>query len=351
MPARASDVVVVGSGIVGAAIAYHAARLGAAVTLADRALPASGVTAASFGWIGAPGELRGPGAALRRAATADYRRLERELPGVRVRWTGSLSLASPAVLGSGQERLGAAEIAALEPNLRDPPAEAVYAAGDGAVDPVAVTEALVQGAREHGARVLAGTSAGPVRAGPGRVAGVETAAGWVPASTVVLATGADTPLLCARLGVTLSVAASPAVLVRCPAPPGVVRTLVAGPELEVRDAGDGTLVAAVDHRGEATREDLARTARRTLDRIVSAFRGTSELRAAGAQVGWRPMPVDGEPVLGPVDGVDGLYLAVMHSAVTLAPAVGRLAAEEIVRGADAPELAGCRPARVVTVDR
>jgi glycine/D-amino acid oxidase-like deaminating enzyme len=33
----------------------------------------------------------------------------------------------------------------------------------------------------------------------------------------------------------------------------------------------------------------------------------------------------------------------MHSGVTLAAAAGRLVAEEIVYGADAPELRGCRP--------
>jgi hypothetical protein len=34
------------------------------------------------------------------------------------------------------------------------------------------------------------------------------------------------------------------------------------------------------------------------------------------------MPADGEPIVGPVAEVPGLYLAVMHSAVTLAPGRG-----------------------------
>lgn len=56
----------------------------------------------------------------------------------------------------------------------------------------------------------------------------------------------------------------------------------------------------------------------------------------------RPMPADGEPIVGPVAEVPGLYVAVLHSAVTLAPAVGRLAARELVDGAVEPLLAGCR---------
>jgi glycine/D-amino acid oxidase-like deaminating enzyme len=54
------------------------------------------------------------------------------------------------------------------------------------------------------------------------------------------------------------------------------------------------------------------------------------------------MPADGEPIIGPAPGVPGLYLAVMHAAVTLAPAVGRLVARELVDGAVEPALAGCR---------
>jgi glycine/D-amino acid oxidase-like deaminating enzyme len=54
------------------------------------------------------------------------------------------------------------------------------------------------------------------------------------------------------------------------------------------------------------------------------------------------MPADGEPIIGPVPGVPGLYLAAMHAAVTLAPAVGHLVARELVDGTVEPALAGCR---------
>ena len=38
-----------------------------------------------------------------------------------------------------------------------------------------------------------------------------------------------------------------------------------------------------------------------------------------------------------------VYAAVMHSAITLAPTVGRLIAEELVSGKPAAELHRCRP--------
>jgi len=44
-------IIVVGVGIVGASIAYHLARAGAAVTVLEQNCPASGVTGKSFAWI------------------------------------------------------------------------------------------------------------------------------------------------------------------------------------------------------------------------------------------------------------------------------------------------------------
>ena len=44
------------------------------------------------------------------------------------------------------------------------------------------------------------------------------------------------------------------------------------------------------------------------------------------------MPKDGMPVVGHVTGLDGLYLAVMHSGITLAPIIGRMTAEEVQDG-------------------
>ena len=54
------------------------------------------------------------------------------------------------------------------------------------------------------------------------------------------------------------------------------------------------------------------------------------------------MPAHG-PVIGYAAPDRSVYVAVMHSAVTLAPTVGRLVADELVTGGPAPELRGSRP--------
>jgi glycine/D-amino acid oxidase-like deaminating enzyme len=327
-------VIVVGAGIVGASVAYHATRAGAIVTLVDAGRPGAGVTADSFAWIGASGVLTGPAAALRASATEEYRRLEAELPGLPVTWSGSVSWdaadAAPEA-GPGQEIVDAAAVAKLEPALRQPPEWALWAPGDGSVDPVGVTERLVAGARARGARVHPDTRVTAVtQDAAGRVVGVETAAGALSGATVVLAAGVATAALGAPLGVHVPVDPSPATLFELRAPAGLVRTVVNTPDFDLRQVAADRLLAAAD------------SPERTLAAVRSTFRGAASVELLSTRVGVRPMPADGEPIVGPVAQVPGLYVAVLHSAVTLAPAVGRLVARELVDGTVEPVLAGCR---------
>ena len=77
----------------------------------------------------------------------------------------------------------------------------------------------------------------------------------------------------------------------------------------------------------------------TLAIIRRNFRGTGKVAPTDARVGWRPMPVDGLPIVGFTPSVPRLYLVVMHAGVLMAPVVGRLSTDEIVAGNEAEALA------------
>lgn len=334
-------IVVVGAGIIGASLAYHLSGRGRPVTLIDAGLPGLGATHASFAWIGRPVTCDLPSAPLRYLALDEYQRLETELPALSIRWSGSLSW------DGFDETPGTRthDVGALEPHLLDPPAVAVHRPEDAAFDPVAVTDLLVAAARNRGARLLTGTQATALEHHAGTVSGVQTTSGVVPAETVVLAAGTGTVALCSGIGITLPVEPSPAILVRLRAAPGLVRTIVATPSLEVRQLDDGTVLAPTTYSGETNQAALLGTAHRVRDRFAAAFAGAEGTTVVSAEIGWRPMPIDGEPVIGRPAGTRGLYVTVMHSAITLAAAVGRLAATEILTGLRASEFVGCRPDR------
>ena len=171
-------IVVVGAGIVGAAIASAAAGRGAAVTLIDQASPGAGATGASFAWIGDSGSWPGGAADLRETALPAWHRLERETPGVRVRWSGALTWDDPAAASGFPAPaptvvpVDRARVAALEPNLRHPPSHALWHSAHGAVDPLAVTTALVRTAHQRGAQIRPTLTVTSVRHDGSRVTGV-----------------------------------------------------------------------------------------------------------------------------------------------------------------------------------
>lgn len=304
-------VVVVGAGVVGASVAYHLVTAGAEVTLVERAsAPGRGVTAASFGWIGdTTGDWPGGAADLRPYVRADHDRLAADVPGIPLRWTGSLIRPGAASAGPGQRIVDSREI---EPRLRAGPYRALWTPTDGAVDPVAMSRALVDEAGRRGARLV-------------RTGGAALEA----AERVVLCAGTGVPALAATFGARVPVGRSPATSIRATAPPGLVRTVVATDDFEVRESRPGHLLMTSPHRpGDA------------VARVRAAFGADVELR--GWAVGVRPMPPDG-PAIGPITADGRVHVAVMHSAVTLAPTAGRLLAGELLTGRPAAALRRCRP--------
>jgi glycine/D-amino acid oxidase-like deaminating enzyme len=66
---------------------------------------------------------------------------------------------------------------------------------------------------------------------------------------------------------------------------------------------------------------------------------------ASVGVGGKPIPGDGEPVVGAVKAVPGFHVVFSHSGATLGLILGELLAYEIATGAEHPMLASFRPER------
>ena len=124
--------------------------------------------------------------------------------------------------------------------------------------------------------------------------------------------------------------------------PGLLRRLLHCPWGDFRQTKDGMLLAAA---GTAKKDELQRNAHATLQRLKDMLSGANDIQLSDVRIGARPMPVDGLPIVGSLPAHPGGYTAVMHSAVTLAPAAGRLVADEVIDGRELEELQGVRPHR------
>ncbi|MEM8948319.1 MAG: FAD-binding oxidoreductase [Pseudomonadota bacterium] len=347
---------VIGAGIVGASIAYHLAKRGADVTIIDRTGIAAGATGKSFAWINAHHTENEAYHRLRYQSIAEFHRLDRELEGgLGLSWCGALSF---DVLGEAFDRraerfraLGyPADVIShnrfneLEPRYGHPPGRALHLSLEAAVNPAHASEALIEGAVRNGARTMFGAEIMAVLKDGGRVTGVETSYGSLATSQVVVAAGTGAEAILESVDVSLPMANRPGVMLHSRPVPKVLNHLIWGDRIHLKQQPDGRLVIGEifsDGRNDLDpgmiAEQMLVDARRHLPDV--------DVQIDRTTIGLRPIPKDGMPVIGTVSSVPGLYVAVMHSGVTLAPIVGRMAADELLDDITFPTLNPYRPER------
>jgi D-amino-acid dehydrogenase len=382
--------VVVGSGIVGAACAYTASRLGAEVILADADLPGR-ATAAGAGiicpWSSGPHEPAWYDFAC--AAAREYPALIAELADsgaddVSYRQVGALYVPTDeADLEAASERLlhrrastpeigeirilGPAEARMLFPPLRQD-AAAVFIGGAARVDGRRITSALISAARRAGAQVRAGHAALAFRPGPepggtkpgdsapaggGQVAGITLDGELIEADGVVAATGAWTTSFLMPAGVSVGVRPERGQIAHFSVAPAGT-----GDWPVVLPSGSGHYLLAFDDSrvvAGATREAAAgfdyRVTPAGLNEVLSEALAVAPGLSAAAhletRVGFRPASTDGLPLLGPVRGVGGLVVAtgLGASGLTMGPRAGSIAAQVALGIAPEVDLAPFDPLR------
>ena len=356
---------VVGGGIVGASIAYHLARRGAEVTLFEKTKPAAGATANSFAWINATFAKKPHHYFhLNRLGALGYRHLERELGGdLEVQWGGSLEwyhqpdrsrwlrqeVASHQRWGYSTRLIDVEEFRKLEKNVEPGDvAAASWSEEEGNVDPVRAAEVLVDHAVKQGARVVFPCEVTAIDQKWGRLSGVRTTTGDFELDVVVIAAGVDTAKLAALVGVEVPLVESPGVLAHTMPAERLVDRVVLSPGAHVKQKLDGRLVAGMGFGAapsSAARSDAEEEGQNVLEAGRKYIPGLAKLSLEKVTLGFRPLPKDGCPLIGFPDGAPGVYLAVMHSGVTLCPIVGRLAALEILDGVEVELLSSYRHSR------
>ncbi|AVA22925.1 MULTISPECIES: FAD-binding oxidoreductase [unclassified Rhizobium] len=353
MPSQ--EIIVIGAGIIGASIAWHLARKGARVTVIA-AKPGGEATPSSFAWINASWGNPEFYFHFRRRSMAEWSRLAADLPDLPLSWCGGLCWDLPEAeleayaarqggWGYGLRQVDRETSAALEPHLADPPTFALHVAEEGAVEPVAAANLLLEDAARHGATLSYGMEARRLLRENGRITGVETADGVLLADHVVLAAGAGTAALAASVGIDVPIETPPGLIVHSRPAPRLLNGLVMAPELHMRQTMEGRIIAGTDFGGTDPGEKPQQAADELFAKVKTMLRGGDELELDFYTVGYRPTPKDGFPIIGGVDAAPGLYLAVLHSGVTLAPLVGSVAAAEILSGDPDPQLAPFRLSR------
>ncbi|CDR17998.1 NAD(P)/FAD-dependent oxidoreductase [Streptomyces iranensis] len=363
-------VAVVGGGILGVSTAYRLARRGAAVTLVSDGALAGGASGRSLAWLNSAA-VRSPEYHRLRVLGIDrYRTLAAREPGLDwLRFDGGLAwgtaeqeadfrerLAHQRANGYEADWLSPAEIAGVTPGVNPaavPGCGAIFNPGEGWVDLPPLIELLAEELTGLGGEVV--TEAGPatVRTAGGRVTGVTTRSGlsW-DGDAVVLATGASTPAMLSRLGVSLGDRTPISLLVRTERVNAPLRAVLNTPRVSIRPTPDGALVLdsgwseeEIVRHEDGTFEVRQSTVAGLLAEASAVLAGTPRLPLQSYAAGPKPIPADGEPVFGRLEEIAGCHVAFTHSGATLGLIAGELLADEIVTGRPHPLLSAFRPGR------
>jgi glycine/D-amino acid oxidase-like deaminating enzyme len=344
-----ADVIIVGAGVIGAATAFQLSLAGAGrVLVLDRATVGSGMSCRSSALIrmhytfgpevelavrsdamfGAWPDLTGRPSFVRRTGFA-------RIVGPGGEGALRANVAMQRALGARAEVVGAAALKELAPGLHtDDVGCAAWEPDGGYGDGAVAAGDLLAAARERGVGYQPHTEVRALIRNGDRVTGVQTPAGPQRAGTVILAAGVWSPVLLASAHITLPIETElhkVAVLAHRPADGAPVACIDSTTQSYFRPEADGSMTLAGSFTGPrgADPDTVAATARpEDLAPVVQAAShrvpALADAGIARGVSGVYDMTPDARPLLGPLDGLDGLIVAAGFSGMgfKIAPAVG-----------------------------
>ena len=366
---RPSNIIVIGAGVVGCAVACELARRGAAVRVLDDRSPGMGATQASAGMLAPFTEAKDRNPAFLDLAVRSLGLYEEFVARIMAtaditigyQRTGTLEVATTADHMSALEqlsvRLKAHDVAlhlldaraarSEEPHLGADVAGALLIESHGFVNAGELTRALAAAARRHGADMLDSGRAHRISTRDGGVV-VDTSRGPLSADAVVLAAGSWSGQL------EIEGVARPPVrpvrgqLVHLAWHDVNLRRVIWGERCYMVPWPDGTLLVG------ATMEEVGFDERTTIAGVGGLLEAACVLvpqtSAAGllsARAGLRPGSPDAMPIVGASRAMDNLMYATGHfrNGVLLAPITAQLVADALLEGRIDPALEAIGPQR------
>lgn len=345
-----TDVVVIGGGLIGLAIATEAARRGMAVRVVEAESVGRHAASASAGGVRSlnrhPAEIPLARQALRAwadlaghlggdcgfAVSGQIRIAEDDAAMVALEQRAAMTRA----LGYAHEEIiGHNALRRLEPGLAAHVQGAMITRDDGFADPLKTIHAYRRAAHALGVQIEEGRPVRAVSSGPA----VETDRGPIEARVVVNAAGAWGAEIARDVGEPVPMECQALqMLVTVPVPKFVSAVIGSeGHKLSLKQSAKGHVVIGGGHLGVV--DDRVGRPRpmgiaQSLATAVRVFPALSEARLARSWAGLEGIVVDGLPVIGPSGTVDGLFHAFgfCGHGFALAPLIGTRVADSIDGG-------------------
>ncbi|MGI9062106.1 MAG: glycine oxidase ThiO [Ktedonobacteraceae bacterium] len=354
---QATDVVIIGGGVIGCSIAYHLSKAGVQVRVVEREEIAAEASSAAAGLLAPTGVLTGPkvGADLFLASwsiTADLIAEIEAVSGVQVEYqrTGSLHVVTNADEQSRWQRYAEAwqaqgteakwlrgdEVHQYEPVLHPAIEAALYIPHAASIRPRLMTRAYAEAARKLGAHISEHTEVTGFQQNAGKVIGIQTATGeTIACSRVVIAAGAWSAQSGNWLGLPIPVVPARGQILSLRQPATPLKHTIFGRELYLVPKVDNTIyVGATVEQVGFDKSNTAGGLNWLLSHAIQLVPELEHAALANIWSGLRPWSPDSYPILGKAPGWENVILATGHGAggFELSAITGKTIAELITSG-------------------
>ena len=353
-----SEFLIIGGGVIGLSIARTLHKQGAQrITIVEKGECAGEASWAAAGMLGVQAESNGAGPFFDLCGESRdmFPQLAAELldeTGIDIELdrTGTLCVAfseeeareldrrygAQRGLGLNVKHLSRDEVLKAEPQASDQVLAGLLFPNDWQVDNRKLCSALLQYARANGIDVRENTAAEGLIVESGCVAGVRTEGGPLTASQTVLAAGAWSSLI-EHNGASMPFTVEPVrgQIIELHPVDHLFRHVIQTHRGYIVPRADGRILAGstTEHVGFA--KEVTETATAAMRSMVAEISPVLDgLEITDSWSGLRPFAGDDMPVLGPIEGTEGLFVATGHyrNGILLAPVTADIAAGYLMTG-------------------
>lgn len=231
--------------------------------------------------------------------------------------------------------LDRSEARSVEPRVSERVLGAVHIEGTAEVDPYRFVLAMAQASEKLGATIRHGVVKG-LRREAERVRGVVLESGQVDCDRVVVAMGPWSSEGSSWLGIPIEVRPLKGQILRLRAPGPPVQCSVVWGHHYATTKPDGLLWAGTTEEEVGFDESPTNQGRETvMDALLKMMPVFADAQLVRQTACLRPLSPDWLPILGPVPGWEGVYVATGagRKGILIGPAMGRIMADLVIKGA------------------
>ncbi len=352
--AETKHYLIVGAGIVGTAIAYALEQAGEKVTLIDKDFPAAHASGKTFAWINATYPKQSFNYhLLSRLGVNVYQKWDAHLE-LKINWKGSLEWFKNNDENQNMlKKVEREEALGHEPNVLLNQNFITRSPRDGVINPVQAIKKMIQGIQSKGGKVIFPAEFLELTTNKGGVI-AKTSHGLIRADKIVYACGTGSNLVAQGEYLKPS---TPGLIVTSKPFKQTINKILVGPGVHVYQRRDGVVILGEQGKPPTNHDQrLSQRPEQFPNQPLSIEHGQRIVKLAAnfipkfkdlliekVEIGWRPLPLDGKPVIGFLNKYE--YLATMHSGISLAPIVAELVRDELMFDVKSELLNDFRPQR------